>query len=987
MKISCIVLWFVPILGVSQEHCGYNACPRLNSSELNVHIIAHSHDDVGWLKTIDEYYYGTKSYVQKAQVKYIISSVIDALRENPKRRFIQVETAFLHKWWQEQDEEKRQQVHDLIRNGQLQIVGGGWSMNDEGAVHYQPTIDQFTFAFKFLKDTFGECALPKVAWQIDPFGHTREMANMFAQMGFDGFFMGRIDWRDKYARFGTRTAEMLWKGSANLGNESLIFTHLLYEHYTAPSGFYFDVNSDDDPLVANSASPAYNLKRKVRDFTNYVTRQSGRYTSNNIMITMGHDFAYQDAHYNFDNLDTLIKAYEDSVQVDKENRRIRLIYSTPTCYLKSVNDYANSQGLAYKIKTDDFVPLWNDEHTYWSGYYTSRPTQKRFERQGNNLLQIVKQLTSRRSDLNRRVDELRDAMGVMQHHDAITGTEKDLVAKDYARIVMKAFDNTFDVISSALNQFLGGNQVVFRPCLMANVSQCEETRREKFVVAVYNPLSRRASHYVRLPIDSKFVAVTDLNGNTLQWQITPRIDPFANIPNVHIAKYDLVVLVENLPPLGAKLFHVVTEPGQSASIIPVPSDQAHELGNSTHGVQLNKNTGLLQTVALNDQTLGVKQELMFYLSAQGNNLVFENRSSGAYIFRPDPRQPTALPFKNPVSVTTFKGPLLDEVHQQFGDWAKQIIRVYKGVRDYIEFDWLVGPIDVSDDKGKEVISRFQLQSFGSKKNVFYTDSNGRELIRRRKDYRETFQYTNEEKVAGNYFPVTSSLSLVDDATKMEAAVLTDRAQGGGSLDAGQLELMLHRRLLHDDAFGVNQALNEEEFGTGLRVRGQHFFTFGATSQVRRAIAQQKILAPWTFVADASSGLPTIQSEFSLLTRELPSQVQLLTLEQWSENEVLLRFEHILEASEGGCEQTVDLNNLFTFFDVADLQETTLAASMKLAERKQMHWSASGCLSLGDKTCQKSADSVERNLDVNIKLAPMQIRTFIATVEGKQINAY
>ena len=35
-------------------------------------------------------------------------------------------------------------------------------------------------------------------------------------------------------------------------------------------------------------------------------------------------------------------------------------------------------------------------------------------------------------------------------------------------------------------------------------------------------------------------------------------------------------------------------------------------------------------------------------------------------------------------------------------------------------------------------------------------------------------------------------------------VLTDRAEGGSSLHPGQLELMLHRRLFSDDAFGVGE---------------------------------------------------------------------------------------------------------------------------------------------------------------------------------------
>ncbi len=46
------------------------------------------------------------------------------------------------------------------------------------------------------------------------------------------------------------------------------------------------------------------------------------------------------------------------------------------------------------------------------------------------------------------------------------------------------------------------------------------------------------------------------------------------------------------------------------------------------------------------------------------------------------------------------------------------------------------------------------------------------------------------------------------------AVYTDRAEGGSSLDEGEIELMVHRTTVVDDGLGVGEPLNERAFGAG-----------------------------------------------------------------------------------------------------------------------------------------------------------------------------
>lgn len=98
---------------------------------------------------------------QKAGVQYILDSVVQALLQDPSKRFIYVESAFFSKWWREQDDKLKDQVKQLVNEGRLEFIGGAWSMNDEATTHYQSIIDQFTWGLRFLNDTFGECARPR----------------------------------------------------------------------------------------------------------------------------------------------------------------------------------------------------------------------------------------------------------------------------------------------------------------------------------------------------------------------------------------------------------------------------------------------------------------------------------------------------------------------------------------------------------------------------------------------------------------------------------------------------------------------------------------------------------------------------------------------------------------------------------------------------------------------------------------------------------
>ena len=107
---------------------------------------------------------------------------MESLDEDPARRFSYVESAFIWRWWNQQTLETQNKVKQLVNEGRLELLSGGWCMNDEAATHYYSIIDQMSFGAEFLQETFGECGRPKIGWQIDPFGHSREYGSILAQV-------------------------------------------------------------------------------------------------------------------------------------------------------------------------------------------------------------------------------------------------------------------------------------------------------------------------------------------------------------------------------------------------------------------------------------------------------------------------------------------------------------------------------------------------------------------------------------------------------------------------------------------------------------------------------------------------------------------------------------------------------------------------------------------------------------------------------------
>jgi len=62
---------------------------------------------------------------------------------------------------------------------------------------------------EFLKKEFG--VVPRVGWLLDSFGHSSANARLYAEMGLEALFVGRLDHNDIDLRFNAKSLNFLWR--------------------------------------------------------------------------------------------------------------------------------------------------------------------------------------------------------------------------------------------------------------------------------------------------------------------------------------------------------------------------------------------------------------------------------------------------------------------------------------------------------------------------------------------------------------------------------------------------------------------------------------------------------------------------------------------------------------------------------------------------------------------------------------------------------
>ncbi|XP_037284106.2 alpha-Mannosidase class II b [Rhipicephalus microplus] len=823
---------------------------------LEVIVIPHSHNDPGWLKTFEGYFLSNTAH--------ILNNMVEFLQKHKDFSFLWAEMCFFSRWWRslENRPHLREAVRHLVHRGQLEMVTGGWVMTDEAAAHYYAMVDQLVEGHQWLRSTLG--VVPRAGWSIDPFGHGATVPYLLQAAGIRSTFIQRTHFAWKEFLAARRDLEFLWKTPfpTTYFNDSGVVTHMapfeLYsiKHTCGPNTdvcLKFDFRRLAGEYTESRASQV--ADHNVATLAELLLGQYGRIGSlfphNVALVPLGDDFRF-DHDIEWEQQYANYRKLFDYINKSKRlHAHVR--FGTLSDYFEEV--YARMEkGVS---REHPFAKLAGDFHSYgdmyaegkpsyWTGYFTTRPYLKHFSRELEHWLRAAEILyslarvylnESGQTDLGRRLDadyvflvQTRDALGLFQHHDAITGTSKEGVMADYGSRMYNGMKEAMGVIAHAAQYLM----LVEQPMVSAAIQSQRpvtsylypDVQRPTYDVlpiklplsvpeihgrkiVLYNSHAQTLQEVVRVHVYDPVSRVLDATGEDVLFQLNP---VWTDASAVSSVVFELVFIAK-LPPLSLSTYTLLVEPGRlttpktrvsmfvgdawsgagAQSIFNFESPHTKPIVLSTPYVEatFSHETGLLRSIRLRKS--GLERRVNVSFNAY-RSLEFH---SGAYLFEPDASDPFVNVTGRFPIVRVVQGPITSELVSAYADGLTHTFRVYHvdgflggGLEMSVVFD-----LSKRSDYNVEMFMKLDTD-VDSGDRTFYTDSSGFQMMKRVTDVRLP--------VEANYYPVTAAAYLEDELSRIN--LLVSHAHGAASVQPGSLEVMLDRKLRYDDSRGLGEGV-------------------------------------------------------------------------------------------------------------------------------------------------------------------------------------
>lgn len=430
---------------------------NVDAGKLSLFMALHSHQDLAWLQTAESYFEGNAYGCTSC----FYSDMTAFLTQHPQYKMLVVEVWFLKRWWEWSPGEERAAFRNLLENGQIEIVNGGMSTNDEACIYHDHLIDQFTLGHQFLLKTFN--ITPHIGWSVDPFGHSAGHAWLLSKMGYDSLFLGRIHDKDKEARKINGQMEFIWHPFND--QKQQLFTHILFNNYF------------EAPIWNNQQFCKYLLcneqitNETMSAFLDFLTERKKASLTDNVFYAIGDDFAFSfSGEKDLNNVTIFMEKIKPSLKEFK--------FSGLGDYLKRVhesfigNKNKGSKGQDLSTFTEDFFPhtsfeIMSGRLMPWTGFYTTKPVLKGLAYEAMRYLTSLRTLyakillsDSQASLLHRRnvwdqLYPLEEALAIISHHDGITGTSRAVVDdEDFYGRTIKAKKKVEEVYKVLVYEYL-----------------------------------------------------------------------------------------------------------------------------------------------------------------------------------------------------------------------------------------------------------------------------------------------------------------------------------------------------------------------------------------------------------------------------------------------------------------------------------------------------------------------------------------------------